>query len=449
MFINKKDSLKKNVKKKFVYKFKYNANFLSKEKKKFNNVNLFVSNFLFNNDKLPVRNQNTGKFVFNNKQIGSILYRTNNNGFLLKKLNSGVLSWINKNEIWNLKLSKFLIKTKSAIKFNDKNKQQKIAQIIYLRKIFSELKTLLFSDVEIKNLADSKKSKITQYLKFKLLQQFKVREQLYSRLFNQRIKKFVKKNKAKSDIAFEKQKEFLRKCINVDKKKYKDNFLSIVKEYKNIDSNLNNVKYFKLTIGQMMSSSVYLGSNSEYMNSAVKPFLLGKRNGFYVINLSFTYLQFRVLINFIVNIVSLRRKILIVKENDVFNMNLLLNYSNIFYSDTKWIGGALTNHRVVRLCDKFKQRNYSLNSLLKMKYIPSLLFLFDPNVSFSALYEGFNLRIPISGIVNTNCSFVESINYPIIGNNESFESVYLYMNVIKNAVMLGAQKEYRKVLKII
>ena len=92
MFINKKDSLKKNVKKKFVYKFKYNANFLSKEKKKFNNVNLFVSNFLFNNDKLPVRNQNTGKFVFNNKQIGSILYRTNNNSFLLKKLNSGVLS---------------------------------------------------------------------------------------------------------------------------------------------------------------------------------------------------------------------------------------------------------------------------------------------------------------------------------------------------------------------
>jgi hypothetical protein len=197
------------------------------------------------------------------------------------------------------------------------------------------LKALLVSDVEVKNVADSKKSKITQYLKFKLLQQFKVREQLYSRLFNQRIKKFVNKNKAKSDVAFEKQKEFLRKCINVDKKKYKDNFLSIVKESKNIDSNLNNVKYFKLTIGQMMSSSVYLGSNSEYMNSAVKPFLLGKRNGFYIINLSFTYLQFRVLINFIVNIVSLRRKILIVKENDVFNMNLLLNYSNIFYSDTK------------------------------------------------------------------------------------------------------------------
>lgn len=445
MFINKKDSLKKNVKKKFVYKFKYNANFLSKEKKKFNNVNLFVSNFLFNKDKLPVRNQNTGKFVFSNKQIGSILYRTNNNNFLLKKLNSGVLSWINKNEIWNPKLSKFLIKTKSVIKFNDKNKQQKIAHIIYLRKVFSELKNLLAEDIENKNLVDSKKSKSIEYLKLKLLKQLKDREQLYFRLLQQRVKKFVKKNKAKNDVVFEKQKEFLRKRINVDKKKYKDNFLALVKQ----SQDLNNVKYFKLTIGQMMASSVYLGSNSAYMNSAVKPFLLGRRNGFYIINLSFTYLQFRVLINFIVNIVSLRRKILIVKENDVFNMNLLLNYSNIFYCDNKWIGGSLTNHRVVRLCDKFKQRNYSLNSLLKMKYIPSLLFLFDPNVSFSALYEGFNLKIPISGIVNTNCSFLESINYPVVGNNDSFESVYLYMNVIKNAVMLGVQKEYRKVLKII
>jgi hypothetical protein len=51
MFISKKDSIKKNIRKKFAYKFKYNSDFLSKQKKKINDINVFVSNFLLNNDK--------------------------------------------------------------------------------------------------------------------------------------------------------------------------------------------------------------------------------------------------------------------------------------------------------------------------------------------------------------------------------------------------------------
>lgn len=76
------------------------------------------------------------------------------------------------------------------------------------------------------------------------------------------------------------------------------------------------------------------------------------------------------------------------------------------------------------------------------------MFLVDVNLSMSALFEGHNLHIPISSIVNTDCLYFDSINYPIIGNNQSFECVYLYMNILKNAIRLGIQKEYRKVLQI-
>jgi len=123
--------------------------------------------------------------------------------------------------------------------------------------------------------------------------------------------------------------------MSFDKKRYKEEFFNAVDIYFNDRVKLNNDKNFKLTMGQMILSNIYLGTNNEYISSAVKPFLLGKRNGFYIINLSFTYLQFKVLINFIMNIVSLRRKLLIVKENDMFNLNLLVNYSNIFYYDKK------------------------------------------------------------------------------------------------------------------
>lgn len=447
MFAYKKNVFKKQEKKKFVYKYKYNANFLSKQKKNINDVDIFKLNSLLYNDQLPLINKETGKFVFKKKVVGKISYGNLQNALTSQKLNSGGLLFVNKNKVWNPKLSKFKIKTKSAITLKDKYKQSKISQSIYLRKIFSELKSTVLENV--KSTKVFKDNKIFRYLYYRYLQQRSIDKKIYDKLASQRIRRSIKRNKGKNTAESIKQRKLLLKRMSFDKKRYKEEFFNAVDIYFNDRVKLNNDKNFKLTMGQMILSNIYLGTNSEYISSAVKPFLLGKRNGFYIINLSFTYLQFKVLINFIMNIVSLRRKLLIVKENDMFNLNLLVNYSNIFYYDKKWIGGALTNHRIVRLCDKFNQRNYAINSLLKMKYIPSLLFLFDPNISMSALFEGFNLKIPIAGVVNTNCSFFESINYPIVGNNDSFESIYLYMYVLKNAVKIGVQKEYIKVLKII
>lgn len=445
MLVYKKNVLKKQEKNKFIYKYKYSANFLSRQKQNINDVDLYKLNLLAYNEKVPLINKHTGKFLFKKKIVGNINFGNFNRVLINKTLNAGDLVLGNNNKIWNPKLSKVKIKTKSAITSNDKNKQFKIGQAIYLRKIFSVLKTEVLDSVKISNFF--KDNKIFRNLYYRYLQQRRIDQQIYDKLALQRIKRSLKKNEGKSTAESDKQQRLFSKRMFFDKKKHKESFISSVDTF--FEKESNNDQSFKLTIAQMITSNVYLGTNNQYISSAVKPFLLGKRNGFYIINLSFTYLQFKVLINFILNIVSLRRKILIVKEYDMFNLNLLVNYTNIFYYDKKWIGGVLTNHKIVRLCDKFKQRNYAENSLLNMKQIPSLLFLFDPNVSMSALFEGFNLKIPIAGIVNTNCLFFESINYPIIGNNDSFESTYLYMYVLKNAVKMGIQKEYIKVLKII
>jgi len=65
------------------------------------------------------------------------------------------------------------------------------------------------------------------------------------------------------------------------------------------------------------------------------------------------------------------------------------------------------------------------------------------------LIESSNLEIPIGSIVDTNTNFLDYINYPIIGNNKSFEAMYLYLNLIKNAVLKGRQKELLKILRIV
>lgn len=207
-------------------------------------------------------------------------------------------------------------------------------------------------------------------------------------------------------------------------------------------------KSLRITINQLLLSNVYLGDNVALSNNKMKSYLLGYKNGSHILNFAYTHLQLKLLINILVNLISLRQKILIVKNLDVFNLNIFFNYKNVFFYDNKWIGGLLTNHRIVRKSLKFKKENNLQNSLGTLRYMPSLLFLFNTNISKWALLEANNLEIPISSIVNSSSSFLELINYPVIGNNNSFNSVFLYVNILKNAILKGKQKERLNILRI-
>ena len=210
-------------------------------------------------------------------------------------------------------------------------------------------------------------------------------------------------------------------------------------------ANLN----LKLTINQMLTSNIHIGHTKRFLNVGIKPYLLGSRNNIYILNIAKTPFQFKLFINILINLVSLRQKLLIVKDRDVFNFKRLLNLKQVYYSDRKWIGGSLTNFRQVRQSEVFKLDNSSFNSLGSMRYMPSLVFFFDVDLSRWALIEAANLEIPVVSIVDSNTSLINHINYPIIGNNKSFESLFLYLSIIVNSVLKGHQKELLKILNII
>lgn len=414
----KKFRINKYGKAQLLYKLHYQPEFLSKVKKIVDDLVVYQPELLLHNEKLPIRNTYTNKFVFSNNIIGKSLNNKLNNNKVFKAIQTGRLSLINRNPVWNPKLSKFIITTKRAITPVEQDKRDAVACYLHFYRVFKELTDELLGCKNIKSL---------------------------KRLNKKIIKKFF--NKLRFTASSLLKKKLVRKSIKNFKEAFRNDFFLQVKRLLKSRKKVNNY-VFTLTVAQLINCNVYIGSNSAYITSAIKPFLLGKRNGFYIVNLSFTYLQFKVLINLLIGIISNRGKILIVNEKDLFDLNLVLNYKNIFYCDKAWVGGTLTNHRVVRLCDKFNQRNYAKNTLLTMRTMPSLLFLLDPNLSISAMFEGYNLHIPISAIVNTDCLFFDSINYPIIGNNQAFECVYLYIHILKNAIKLGIQKEYRKVLQI-
>jgi ribosomal protein S2 len=99
----------------------------------------------------------------------------------------------------------------------------------------------------------------------------------------------------------------------------------------NSSANLN----LKLTVNQMLASNVHIGHTKKFLNVGVKPYLLGSRNNIYILNITRTTFQFKLLINILINIISFRQKLLIVKDRDVYNFRRLLNLKHVYYSDSK------------------------------------------------------------------------------------------------------------------
>ena len=100
--------------------------------------------------------------------------------------------------------------------------------------------------------------------------------------------------------------------------------------YKN-SSNLN----LTLTVDQMLMSNIHIGHTKKFLNVKVKPYLLGSRNNIYILNILNTSSQFKTFINLIINLVSLRHRILVVKDRDLFNFRHMLKLNNIYFYDQK------------------------------------------------------------------------------------------------------------------
>ncbi len=103
----------------------------------------------------------------------------------------------------------------------------------------------------------------------------------------------------------------------------------------------------------------------------------------------------------------------------------------------------MTNHRLVSKCSKLKKNK------IRFAEIPSLLFLFNINFSKWPLNEALLLDIPIASILNSNSTRLDYVNYPLIGNNQSFESIFLYSSILKNAALKGQQKERLNIMRIL
>ena len=143
--------------------------------------------------------------------------------------------------------------------------------------------------------------------------------------------------------------------------------------------------------------------------------------------------------------------------------------SGMPYVNQRWLGGLLTNYstiskRIERLHEleelategqldllptkermsmqaELRKLEYNLGGVRDMQRVPSALFIADLKTEEIALREGARLRIPIIGLVDTNCD-PDPVTYVVPGNDDAIRSCELVIGTIGQAVS-DAAAEWR------
>ncbi len=215
---------------------------------------------------------------------------------------------------------------------------------------------------------------------------------------------------------------------------------------------------------ELVEGCVHLGHTPRRLSPNMCENVYGTRNGVDIIDLEQTMAMLRRACNVVCETTENRGNVLFVgTRSDISNIiGIAAKRCWQPYVTSRWVGGTLTNWKeIFRSIEKLrmyernkkKWKKYSPSELreyrrlksnfqgmINLNSLPDLLFIIDSNKHKMAIKEANRLSIPTIAIVDTNNS-TNGITYPIPGNDDSMESVYLYCDLISRSALEGMKKE--------
>jgi ribosomal protein S2 len=91
----------------------------------------------------------------------------------------------------------------------------------------------------------------------------------------------------------------------------------------------------QLSIDQLLVVNAHLGHARKFLSTQIKPYLVGRRINIYLLNISQTVNQLKVFLSVLINLFSLRHKLLIIRDFNFFDFRSVMVNSNIYYYDKK------------------------------------------------------------------------------------------------------------------
>jgi small subunit ribosomal protein S2 len=229
-----------------------------------------------------------------------------------------------------------------------------------------------------------------------------------------------------------------------------------------------------IAMKDLLEAGVHFGHQTKRWNPKMKEYIFGERNGIYILDLNKTVKLFREAEDYVTNLAAEGRTVLFVgtkrQAQDVIAEEA--QRSGMYFVNQRWLGGLLTNFSTIqrslgRLRDieamatdgrydtlskkEIARAEKEKRKLLKnlegirlMSRLPDAVFVVDTRKEKIAVDEARKLKIPVIGIVDTNCD-PDEVDYVIPGNDDALRAIRLFASRIADAVLSGrAMRESRQ-----
>ncbi|GAB3083683.1 30S ribosomal protein S2 [Nocardioides zeae] len=222
-----------------------------------------------------------------------------------------------------------------------------------------------------------------------------------------------------------------------------------------------------VTMRQLLESGVHFGHQTRRWNPKMKRFILTDRNGIYIIDLQQSLAYIDRSYAFVKETVAKGGTILFVGTKKQAQEAIAEQATRVGqpYVNQRWLGGMLTNFQTVHqrinrlkeldeldfdnvagsgrtkkeLLQLKRERDKldkTLGGIREMSRTPSAVWIVDTNKEHLAVEEARKLRIPIIGILDSNCD-PDEVDFPIPGNDDAIRAVGLLTRVVADAVAEG------------
>jgi small subunit ribosomal protein S2 len=219
-----------------------------------------------------------------------------------------------------------------------------------------------------------------------------------------------------------------------------------------------------VTMKSLLEAGVHFGHQKRRWNPKMKKYIFVERSGIYIIDLQKTLEALENATRRVKQVVEGGKQVLLVgtkkQAKDVIKEEA--KRCEMPYVTERWLGGMLTNYKTIRnnvkrlqdleameadgrlaalskkeatmLMKQKAKLEKVLDGIRSMNGLPGLVFVVDTKKERIAVAEARRLRIPIVGVVDTNCD-PDPIDFPVPGNDDAIRSIKLFAKAVSNSVI--------------
>ena len=221
-----------------------------------------------------------------------------------------------------------------------------------------------------------------------------------------------------------------------------------------------------VTLQELLDSGVHFGHQTRRWNPKMRRFILGERNGIYLIDLRKTLAGIEAAYVYVRDLVAGGGTVLFVGTKKQ-TQGPIADYAQACgmpFVNQRWLGGMLTNFatvagRVKRLTElrnmeragdfdnmpkreglrhrrELEKLDRNLSGIASLTRVPDAIFVIDTKKEHIAVTEANKLNMPVVAVVDTNCD-PDVIDYVIPGNDDAIRAGALMCKLMAEAVVEG------------